>query len=1508
MANRPTDWHVLDLDDDPTPGDPERVKQLARELHDFADDVADALRQIKGMAGEDALLRWAGKTAKAFQDEFDEVPKNLKKLQRSYDLAGDALAAYWPKLERAQSLADKALAKGREAQSELTAANGRLDSANSWVDRATKKTEEYDEKEGKEKPDESEVRAATRNATDAKSAQSSAQTAVDNAESGLEAAKKMAADAKKMREDAASEAKDKLDDASDAGIQNRKWWEKAVDWVKDNWDTIVSVCKVIVAVLGIVVLIIGGPLAWVVLAAALVVLADTLYKYMNGQASLFDVAMAALDCIPGMKGLTSLAKLGKGLTALKGGLKGMALGAKGLAKAGGRAMKKLFTCGDPVDVATGELVMSANDVSLPGTLSLTLERHHRSGFRHGRLFGLSWASTLDQQLVADEVGVRYHTEDGMVLYYPAPGADEGPVLPVEGPRWPLEVAEAAPDPATGGSVLVVRRPETGQSFHFRAVPGRPGTESALTAVTDRNGTGISVRYDAEGFPAKIVHSGGYRVGVVVAQGRIAEFRLVGEGDETTLVSFGYDEHGNLSDVVNSSGLPLRFTYDDEHRITSWLDRNRTSYRYEYDAAGRCVHSYGSGGLLDYSYVYDERTRTTTATNSLGATIRYAFNDSYRPIAETDPLGHTTHRTWDRHDRLTALTDPLGRTTRFTYDEQGNTTSVTHPDGTVSTAEYNELGLPATVRTPGERQWEYAYDDAGNMVRATDPTGAATRYEYDDAGSLVVVSDPVGGVRRIVSDRAGLPVSVIDPGDTTTTYERDAFGRPTAVVEATGARTELRWSIEGLLIGKTGPDGASETWTYDGEGNCTSHVDPIGGTTRFGIGPFDVVEERTDPDGARYTFTHDSELRLTEVRNPLGQVWRYTYDAVGRTVAETDFDGREHLREFDAADQLTRRVNPVGETLELRYDTMGRLIGQRAGRAESTFRYDDAGEMVEAAGPHAVIRWERDLLGRILTETVDGRTLRFSYDAAGRRLDRLTPAGSSSAWSYDRAGNPARLTVDGHTLDFRHDAAGHELARRIAGGPVAVTSEWDAAGRLHEQALPGGAGDRPAKRSYRYRGDGVPTEIHDPYGGRVEMTVDAMGRITEAVSDGGTETYSYDAAGNQVAADWPGQPHDEGAAGARSYTGTLLERAGGVRYEYDGAGRPLVRRRKRLSRKPDVWRYEWDAEDRLVALTTPDGARWRYLYDPLGRRTAKQRLDEAGDVVEQTVFVWDGGTLVEQTSTGAGLPYPVTQTWNHDRHRPLTQSERITDAEAAQEVVDSRFFAIVTDLVGTPTELLDGTSGHTAWRSRTTIWGNTAWSADSTAYCPLRFPGQYFDPESGLHYNYFRYYDPGTARYLTPDPLGLDPAPNPTAYVTNPLVWSDPFGLAPCTILADTDLMVKAMRGHANALAEIQSKIVKITPNQLREFLDVTNGMNARKAFLKDNSISVISPADARRWASSPEFKEMFAKVMKSGHSRGDAALVAFARASGIEAVTMEKRLSNFVNMTLQVPDVIRRVT
>ncbi|ERK14293.1 Rhs family protein [Serratia fonticola AU-P3(3)] len=60
--------------------------------------------------------------------------------------------------------------------------------------------------------------------------------------------------------------------------------------------------------------------------------------------------------------------------------------------------------------------------------------------------------------------------------------------------------------------------------------------------------------------------------------------------------------------------------------------------------------------------------------------------------------------------------------------------------------------------------------------------------------------------------------------------------------------------------------------------------------------------------------------------------------------------------------------------------------------------------------------------------------------------------------------------------------------------------------------------------------------------------------------------------------------------------------------------------------------------------------------------------------------------------------------------------------------------------------------------------------------PLRFQGQYFDAESGLHYNRYRYYSPETARFITPDPIGLAGGLNQTQYVPNPTGWVDPLGL------------------------------------------------------------------------------------------------------------------------------------
>ncbi|MEU8783266.1 RHS repeat-associated core domain-containing protein [Streptomyces sp. NPDC048637] len=718
---------------------------------------------------------------------------------------------------------------------------------------------------------------------------------------------------------------------------------------------------------------------------------------------------------------------------------------------------------------------------------------------------------------------------------------------------------------------------------------------------------------------------------------------------------------------------------------------------------------------------------------------------------------------------------MGRTTRLTYDEAGNLTSVIRPDGLVSTAAYNDLNLPVEVTGPEGATWRQAYDERGNRTSETDPSGATTCYDYDSRGYLTAITNALGHTTRIECDPAGLPVKVTDPQGAITRYRRDAFGLITSISDALGHTTHLTWTVEGQLASRVGPDGTGELWTYDGEGNCTSHTDAVVGVTSYEYAHFDEMSAWTGPDGVRYEFTYDTNLQLTTVSNPQGLEWTYEYDPVGRLVSETDFDGRTLTYAYDVVGQLVSRTNALGQTVSFTHDVLGQVTEKSAEDVRTVFAYDAAGRLLQATNSDATLALERDQLGRVLSETVNGRTLTTAYDVLGHRTHRRTPMGAESAWSYDSTGNRTALTVSSHEISFAYDAAGRETARRL-GETVTLAHEWDPTDHLSSQSLTAAA-RTVQHRSYTYRRDGNLTRIDDRLNGSRTFDLDTSGRVTAVHAHNWSEAYTYGDAGNQTHADWPVKHPGSEARGPRTYTGNRITGAGQIRYEHDAQGRITLRQKIRLSHKPDTWRYAWDAEDRLTSVTTPDGQLWRYLYDPLGRRIAKQRVAADGTIHEQVDFTWDGSKLVEQTTNTMDLPRAITLTWEHDGLQPITQTERKSTADASQQEVDERFFAIITDLVGTPTELIDET-GNIAWRTRTTLWGATTWAATSTAYTPLRFPGQYFDPETGFHYNVHRYYDPETARYTAPDPLGLAPAPNPVTYVRNPHAWTDPLGLAP----------------------------------------------------------------------------------------------------------------------------------
>ncbi|MGC7100327.1 RHS repeat-associated core domain-containing protein [Amycolatopsis lurida] len=1013
--------------------------------------------------------------------------------------------------------------------------------------------------------------------------------------------------------------------------------------------------------------------------------------------------------------------------------------------------------GDPVDLATGQMFMSQFDVELPGVLPLAFQRTYFSSARVGRWFGRSWISTVDQRIEIEDDAVYFAAADGARLRYPLPTPGGAELAPVSGPGWRLS--------ATTADEYLLRQPELGRELRFAGT----GKVRPIESISDRNGNRIEFDYDESGAPARIRHDGGYQLELRTANDRVTELLLHNaHGADISLVRYDYDENGRLRAVRNSSDRPMEFEYGAGERIIRWRDRNDEWYGYTYDHHGRVVRTEGSGGALVGTWLYDTENRRTVYTDALGHPRTYQFDEAFRIVREIDPLGNLTVQEWDGYNRLRSRTDPLGRTTRYEYDEDGNLVALTRPDGARTLAEYNAFGQATTVVATDGAVLRQEYDDRGNLIAVTDPAGARTTYTYDDRGVLTAGTDALGRTRRVLSDGAGLALEVIDPRGGVTKYERDQFGRAVAVTHPGGGVTRFAWTVEGQLLARTLPDGSTERWTYDGEGNQVEHVDPTGRVNRFHTTHFDLAAGETGPDGARHGFTYDAELRLTEVRNPQGLTWRYEYDAAGHLLREVDFNGRELRYTYDAAGQLVERVNGAGVPTRFVRDAVGKVVERVTEGSTTRFAYDEAGRVVRAQNADADVVFQRDPLGRIVAETVNGRTTRYRYDAAGRKVWRRTPQGRASSWEYGDLDEPKALRTAGRTLSFGYDESGREVERLLDSGTITAQA-WDRNDRLVSQTVsavaPGGVGARVLRRrDYRYQANGYLTAIEDQHEGNTWFDLDPSNRVRRVESAGRAESYEYDAAGNVSSASWRqdgGQTH--------TFEGALLREAGNLRYQHDRQGRVVLRQRKRLSAKPDNWHFAWNNEDRLVGLTTPDGARWRYRYDAFGRRVAKERLDEAGRVVEWVEFTWDGAVLTEQADHTGRV---VSWEFEPGSPRPLAQVE---SGGLAQSEVDSRFYSIVTDLVGTPTELVDE-RGNYGWRRRTNLWGEAVDETSNGVDTPLRFPGQYFDAESRLHYNFHRYYDPEIARYYSPDPLGLAPSPNPYAYVHNPTGWIDPFGL------------------------------------------------------------------------------------------------------------------------------------
>ncbi len=389
------------------------------------------------------------------------------------------------------------------------------------------------------------------------------------------------------------------------------------------------------------------------------------------------------------------------------------------------------------------------------------------------------------------------------------------------------------------------------------------------------------------------------------------------------------------------------------------------------------------------------------------------------------------------------------------------------------------------------------------------------------------------------------------------------------------------------------------------------------------------------------------------------------------------------------------------------------------------------------------RQERDALGRLLRSDTQHSTRSFSYN----RLDQITEVTLTPTEAGERLHH-----MQADTVRFAYDRSGW----------LTTFSGYNADNRLSwQRSLPGGsrspqqAGNPPTQsdsvtgRDYIRNADGEVSGINDKLRGCLVFSYDRSGWLTGRTGQMyDHDHYYYDKAGNLLTDEYQGAVMDNRLPGY-----------GRDRYRYNEWGELTERREQQL---------EWNAQGQLTRVISSN-SETRYQYDALGRRISKATYGRHTNQREQrrTTFVWEGFRLLQETT------WQGKRTYLYDAEQPYTPVAAVTGRGESRKI-----WYYHTDVTGTVQEV-SAADGTLVWAGYQAGFGeNRGDISNSGAYFeqPLRLPGQYFDEETGLHYNLFRYYAPECGRFISQDPIGLLGGINLYQYAPNPLGWIDPLGL------------------------------------------------------------------------------------------------------------------------------------
>lgn len=491
--------------------------------------------------------------------------------------------------------------------------------------------------------------------------------------------------------------------------------------------------------------------------------------------------------------------------------------------------------------------------------------------------------------------------------------------------------------------------------------------------------------------------------------------------------------------------------------------------------------------------------------------------------------------------------------------------------------------------------------------------------------------------------------------------------------------------------------------------------------------------------------------------------RYTYNPAGELIREEEY----------ASGNIDVRTRPL-RTITYHRDRIGRIRQKDShldgGEILSThYRYDKLNRLIQAHNSHSELRFGYDHnrlvkeqlihldepltsgISRSQSKDVAAQITEHRYDVLGNRIQTILPTGEVLNRLYYGSGHLHHVNLDGTTLaDIERDALHRPVERTL--GKLNTQFQLDPLGRLKQQiAQPNGHNKAdPAVligRSYQYDTIGNLVRTDDQTNGSRDYTYDALGRITQSAD----EHYRYDPAHNLT-------------DGSR-VVGNRLTQYQGISYRYDPLGNLI----EKQQHDGEIQYYRYNADNQLTEAEIhrpgQNAVLYRYRYDPIGRRIAK--VHPNGNEIQ---YLWDGSHLLQEYHKDRTYTYVYTEGQNYE---PLAQITTYNGTDKAREILYYH-----NDQIGIPREMTNE-EGNIVWSGDYSGWGKLTQEnrLKLEVHQPFRLQNQHYDEETGLHYNFFRYYDPEIGRFTQQDPIGLLGGENLYALAWNAISYIDPLGLS-----------------------------------------------------------------------------------------------------------------------------------